>query len=83
MPVVSARPNSICHNFTIKDIDIATQKSFCNDVLSSIKSTRHHGHQHVKQRNPEPSLKKSGNISLQSCVKRVKPAQIIMAWNPV
>jgi hypothetical protein len=32
-----------------------------------------HGHQ---QRNPEPPLKKSGNISLQSCVKRVKPAQI-------
>ncbi len=36
-----------------------------------------HGHQHAKQRNPEPPLKKSDNISLQSCVKRVKPAQII------
>ena len=79
MPVVSARPNSICHNFTIRDIDIATQKSFGNDVLSSIKSTRTWtiGHQHIKQRKPEPPLKKSGNISLQSCVKHVKPANII------
>jgi hypothetical protein len=36
-----------------------------------------HEYQHVKQRNPEPPLKKSGNISLQSCVKGVQPAQII------